>query len=229
VGKGRQEKPMVLRSALVALAGVGGLLALVVAAMAHADIADDLAHAVLIADAPNAAQGNAPDDVLAIVEGNIAHTTPQLQDEFVAFIRTQRQGTANGGLRDVVIEKGVQPLQIETQNGAVHIVNDDYGFDRRPSYWADVDRQHAPAGLTEGAIQITGFVRGSPIMAVGVSVAGGERQFQAQSIVLGPRDAYLQNLDSSITVERSVRNYALLLAPLLLAFAFWQGRRVMQG
>ncbi len=166
----------------------------------------------------------------AVVAGTIADSTPLLREEFVAFRREQRKSEFRGS-RDVVIETGKQPLDIRTSVGRVRIVNDDYAFDERSIYWAAEERVEPPAGALEGAITIMGFVHDSEIVAIGTveqeSGAIGEPvSVRAETLVAGPLDRLVAQLQRGSSRLRTAIPYVLGGAVLLLLYAFWEGRRL---
>lgn len=222
-----KQKSYALRGALVVLACVFGLGMLALAVSLYTSGVDARAHAERVAGLPDARSAHAGD--IVAVSGTIAVGTPLLRDAFVAFRREQRQGGYCTGTETVTIEEGKQPFAVDTAAGRILIVNADYRFDERLAEWAPIERLDTPPGLTEGGINIVGFVRGSPVLAVGtVESPGDPVPVRAETIAAGPRDLYLARLRGGAAVGSRLIPYLAVIAPLLLLFAFWEGRRIMR-
>jgi hypothetical protein len=214
-----------LRVALVALATCFGLLALYLAYSFAAGAPEARAYADNLAELPDARDARAGDT--AAVDGKIAAEAPLLRDEFVVFERKQTQGKAYKGTKIVTIETGRQPLPIDTPRGRVRVVNDDYRLDDRFTDWTEVERNDTPPGWTQGGITIQGLTHGSPVLAVGVLEGDGdERTLRAETIVAGPKDAYLAQLRRGAGLASELVMPVAGIGVLLLLYALWDGRRL---
>lgn len=216
-----------LRVGLVALAGGCGLLALYIAYSFSAGAPEAQAYAGTLAELPAVHDARAGDTVA--VDGTIAADTPQLRAEFVVFERKQTQGAPHKGSEIVTIETGRQPLAIDTPRGRVRVVNDDYRFDDRFIDWTEIKRRDTPPDWTEGGITIAGLTRGSPVLAVGTLESdGAERTVRAETIVAGPRDAYIADLRRGAGLWSDAVMPVLGIGVLLLLYAAWDGRRLLR-
>ena len=216
-----------LRVALLFLAASLGLFALYLAYSFSAGAPEAQAYAGTLAELPAVHDARAGDTVA--VDGTIAADTPLLRDEFVVFERKQTQGKAPKGSEIVTIETGRQPLAIDTPRGRVRVVNDDYRFDDRFIDWTEIERRDTPPGWTEGGITIHGLTRGSPVLAVGTLESdGAEKTVRAETIVAGPKDAYIADLRRGAGLWSDAVMPMLGIGVLLLLYAGWDGRRLLR-
>lgn len=225
----KYRKPLnAIRGGLIWLSGLAGIGLLFLAWVFHDNGNEGRELAARLLQLPDVHAAQLGET--AVVAGTIAGTTPLLREEFVTFRREQRQGEFRGS-SDVEIETGKQPLDIRTSVGRVRIVNDDYAFDERAFPWAAEERVETPAGALEGAITIMGFAHDSKIVAIGTveqeSGAIGEPvSVHAKTIVVGPLDRLVAQLQRGSSRVRTAIPYVLIGAVLLLLYAFREGRRL---
>lgn len=220
-----------LRGGLIWLSGLVGIGLIFLAWAFHDSGGEQRELAARLAALPDVHAAQEGDTV--VVEGEIGETTPLLRDEFAAFVRIQRQAAYRGSV-DVVIETARQPLDIVTVTGKVRIENRDYAFDDRPLDWAAEERLETPASATEGAITISGFTHGSPVVAIArverQSTSIGETVLvHAETIMAGPLDKLVNQLRGSAVKGDAAIPWMLGGALLLLLYAFWEGRRLYRN
>ena len=214
-----------VRVALMFIAGIGGILALVIAALTQYDVARDRDRHAFLSGLPDL--GSAPHAGTGIVDGRIAGSVPQLRGEFVAYMREQYRSTTARTSGWAWLDGSLQPLSIETAGGAVRIVNADYAFERRIEAWTASRREESPATATSGAIRIAGLVAGGPVMVVGRPAPGGTPgQVIAESIAGVDRKTYLERLAQGHVRAQSLVIWLVLVGVAGTAGAAWAARRI---
>ncbi len=166
-----------------------------------------------------------------VIEGRVAADTPTLQDEFVAFQRTEYKCATPGLPRcsssHVVVAQGKQPLTINTVNGPALIANKDYRFDQRADEWWDVSRVERQASLTNFTVTLRGLAHNSPVVAIGVVQDGGpDTTIRAEALMAGPRAELIEALETHDQRSMFWSPYLLLIGLLMMLYAGWEGRRV---
>ncbi|MGE0144843.1 MAG: hypothetical protein AB7I19_16030 [Planctomycetota bacterium] len=106
---------------------------------------------------------NLPAGETGWIEGVLDGSAPRDAGGLVVFVRERyvRRGREIAGTNtpsfDLVLDDGSR----------AHILNQDYAIDRALSKWAATSREEEPAGITTGALQITGIGNGDRIMVIG--------------------------------------------------------------
>lgn len=207
-----------IRGATVVLAALLGIGGLVFAAVTYVKdrAAHDRANEVsALPDVNKASRGDR-----SVLEGIIAQDVPEVGHGFVAFLERQHVKNSThviGGL--------LQPLRLQVLDGFVDIVNTQYVFDPWLVRWGHLTREVSPPGWTSGSIVAEGLLRGGPVMAIGRQTAAGG--FEAETVVAGTRSAYLEKLEAQS--EWPFARIWLMASPFLIAYAVWQGRRLLRG
>lgn len=223
----RPEKSYTVSVVLMTLAGVGGLLALAMGAMALFDAAEDRARHAFVSRLPDLL--SAPQGETGILEGRIAASAPPLREEFVAYLREERSGLRRSDTGWVSLGGKVQPLTIETGAGAVRVVNTDYTFDRAIREWTPSSREESPPTAMSGSIRIEGLVAGGSVMIVGrAGPSGAPDEIIAESIAGVDRKTYLDRLWQGQTRAQPFALGMLMLGPAGIAYAVWAGRRILR-
>ncbi|MBK7471657.1 MAG: hypothetical protein IPI73_14615 [Betaproteobacteria bacterium] len=221
----RRVKYFNVRVALMFIAGIGGILALVIAALTQYDVARDRDRHAFLSGLPDL--GSEPHAGTGIVDGRIAASVPQLRGEFVAYVREQYRSTTARTSGWTWLDGLVQPLTIETAGGAVRIVNADYAFERGINAWTASSREESPATATSGSIRIAGLVAGGPVMAVGRPAPGGTPgQVIAEAIAGVDRRTYLDRLAQGHVRAQSLVIWLVLVGVAGTACAAWAARRI---
>jgi len=200
---------------LAALLGLGGLAFAAVTYVKDRATHDRAKEVFALPDVHKAPRGDR-----SVLEGIIAQDVPELGHGFVAYIERQHAKNSTrviGGL--------LQPLRLQGLHGFVDIVNAQYMFDPWLVRWGHLTREVSPPGWTSGSIIAEGLLRGGAVMAIGrQTVAGG---FEAETVVAGNRVTYLEKLERQS--EWPFARIWLIAAPFLIAYAVWQGRRLLHA
>lgn len=118
------------------------------------------------------------------LEGVLDGSAPREVGGLVIFVRERyvRRGREIEGTStpsfDLVLDDGTR----------ARILNQNYAIDRAVSKWAATSREEEPAGITTGALQITGIGNGDRIMVIGRRQEGG---IVAESVAGLDRATYL--------------------------------------
>jgi hypothetical protein len=152
----------------------------------------------------------------AFVEGRISPRSPVLYREFVAYVREEYRSQGETSTW-VTVAVAAPALWIETAAGVVPVVNRGYRLEK-----TDVTVEEQPPSLTRGAVQARGFVRGSPVLAVGRAAEPGT--LSADLLFAGDRAGYVAHLRRYRRSSGQVGSILLLagIACLLLAVEGWR-------
>lgn len=161
----------------------------------------------------------------AFVEGRISERTPTVHRQFVAYLLEvyYRSGPEHRARSHwVEVNRETPPLLIETRGSLARVSNDDYHIET-----TDITVEEAPPTFTRGAVQSRGFVKGSPVLAVGAAVSTEE--LVAEFLYAGTRDEYLAYLRRDVQVGLRWGGGLLLagIGCLVLSVGGW--RRFLRG
>jgi hypothetical protein len=163
---------------------------------------------------------HAPLGERSVLNGAIATDVPVLAHDFVVYVTYQHSKNLTRAIDGLQ-----QPLRIETADGVVEIVNNDYTLDRWLARWGHETREVSPPGWTSGAITAQGLLPRQSIMAVGWMNADGH--FEAETVGAGPRATYIETL-SAQSAWWLARTW-LMIVPFMLAYAVWTSRAILRA
>jgi hypothetical protein len=213
---------------LFILVGIGGLLLLAWPLMSLKTIYELAGRQTLLATLPDVATA-APGD-LAILDGRVGASVPQLHNDFVAYVRERRQSGKYASSAWQYVDGAQQPLVVEAGTRAYTFDDDGYRFDRLLWNWTDAERWDEEATTLRGAIRIQGIVADGPVMAVGRLRPddGGGLVFDADSVVGLSRAEYAQRLDARYAYEWKFAGIVFLMALIGMAVGWIGVRRYQQ-
>lgn len=219
--------PNVFFSALVVLAGIGGVLCLIGLGLTVQKIWAISEQQAILDGLPDVAVA-APGE-LATLDGKVSPSVPALHDEFVAYVRERHVSGKYVASHWPRVDGATQPLAVEADARTYTIDNDDYRFDRLLSNWTDARRWDEEATTFSGAIRIEGIAANGPVMAVGrLKPTAGPLSFQAETVVGVTRGVYSGRLAESRAYEWKLAGVLAVIAALGL-YGGWRGvRRLMQ-
>jgi hypothetical protein len=221
------RKPGTLFVSLACIAGVIGLMALIIGISLLMEARDDSARHRLVSSLPDLRSAPAGGD--GFLEGRISTDVQPLREGFVVFERERYGSNLTGGSSWNSLGVEAQPLILETSGGRAQVVNKDYHLDKSLAEWAHEVREESKPTATTGSVRISGFVPGGTVMITGHSLSGGNPgDFHADSIVGMDRKSFLDRLPKVNDRMRSFAIGLLVLSPLALAWAAWGVTRVIK-
>ncbi len=174
-----------------------------------------------------------------VLQGTIAERNPLLDQEFVAYVRSQYRGelcvTATPTKGNVTGRKMCEanwvedkretpPLWLELSEGRVQLANTDYRLQNPPNYW------QSSAGLVENqTVRYEGFRLGALAFTRGTVVMNGDTPtLRAEFIYGGDSQTYFDEQRSGTSVLFLLAGLFLTVGILLLAAmggVAWVGRK----
>lgn len=174
-----------------------------------------------------------------LLEGRLAAGNRAVFRDFVAYQRDRYLGEETSGVnkgkeRWQPLETITPPLQVETGDGTVAIVNQGYELRGSPHRWWDkADRTNLTGREGERA---HGFFAGDQVMVEGriveVPSANGTastRALEAQVLSAGDRAAYLAYLRGGVLATRIIGGVFLGVGALLVFLGGWLLRRALRN
>lgn len=153
----------------------------------------------------------------AFIEGFVSDHNRTIHRQFTAYLREEYRSSGRTS-RFAVVAHYTPPLLIEANSQTILVSNNDYVLDK-----TDVTVEEAAPTFSKGAVQTRGFVKGSPVLAVG-RVAENGKEFVAEFLYAGTRADFVANLNRQVHVGLWYGGTFLLVGTLLTILGvgqFW--------
>ena len=221
------RKPGTLFVSLACMAGIIGMMALMIGISLLTESRKDSARYQLVSSLPDLRSAPAVSE--GFLEGRISADVKPMRDGFVVYERERYESDLTGGSSWNSLGVETQPLILETSAGKVQVVNKDYTFDKALAEWAHEVREESKPTATTGSVRISGFRPGGMVMITGHSLSGGNPgDFHADSIVGMDRKSFLDRLPKVNDRLRALAIGLLVFSPFALGWAAWGVKRVLK-